>query len=70
MRANPTETNDESMAEATHQTGSTSKNDVIEEALCPDIPFRKQESVRALRGQLRWEGDLDVMRKPRVDYAQ
>ncbi|MBI1295087.1 type II toxin-antitoxin system VapB family antitoxin [bacterium] len=60
---------DELIAEAMRQTGITTKKGVIEEALRTLVRLRAQESVRALRGQLDWDGDLDAMRESRVDYA-
>ena len=60
---------DELIAEAMRQTGITTKKGVIEEALRTLVRLKAQESVRALRGQLHWEGDLDTMREGRVDYT-
>ncbi|MEZ4640150.1 MAG: type II toxin-antitoxin system VapB family antitoxin [Caldilineaceae bacterium] len=60
---------DELIAEAMRQTGITTKKGVIEEALRTLVRLKAQESVRALRGQLHWEGDLDAMREGRVDYT-
>ena len=47
--------------------GLNSKREVVEEALRLIIRLRKQEQVRALRGKLHWEGDLDESREGRSD---
>ena len=57
---------DELMAEAMRCTGLKTKRAVIEEALRTLIRLKSQEQVRALRGKLRWEGDLAAMREGRV----
>ena len=56
---------DELMAKAKEITGLQTKRAVIDEALRTLIRLRSQEKVRELRGKLRWEGDLDVMREGR-----
>jgi hypothetical protein len=40
-----------------------------EEALRLLTRLKQQEQVRALRGQLHWEGDLDAMREGRFHDA-
>lgn len=60
---------DELIAEAMRQTGITTKKAVIEEALRTLVRLKMQESVRTLRGQLHWEGNLDAMRESRVQSA-
>jgi len=40
---------------------------VIEEALRTLTRLKRQENIRALRGQLHWEGDLDKLRTGRTD---
>jgi len=57
---------DELVAEAMRRTGLTTKRAVIEEALRTLVRLKAQESVRSLRGQLHWEGDLDAMRAERA----
>ena len=56
---------DELMAAAMESTGLKTKRAVIEEALRTLVQLRAQERVRDLRGKLRWEGDLQVMREGR-----
>jgi Arc/MetJ family transcription regulator len=51
--------------EALDLTGLKTKEAVIEEALRTLTRLKRQERVRALRGQLRWEGDLDELRAGR-----
>ena len=46
-------------------TGIKTKKQVIQEALRLLIQIREQENVRALRGKLRWEGNLDELRQGR-----
>jgi len=53
------------IAEALDLTGLRTKKAVIEEALRTLTRMKRQERVRALRGQLRWEGDLDELRAGR-----
>ncbi len=60
---------DELMAEAMRCTGLKTKRAVIEEALRTLIRLKSQEQVRALRGKLRWEGDLAAMREGRVSHV-
>ena len=57
---------DELMAEALEITGMKTKRAVLEEALRTLVRLKKQEGVRALRGKLQWEGDLDVLREGRL----
>ena len=47
-------------------TGLDTKRAVVEEALRTLVGLKEQEGVRGLRGRLRWEGDLDEMRRDRV----
>ena len=57
------------LAEALSCTGLSTKKAVIEEALRTLVRLKGQEQVRALRGRLRWEGDLQVMRESRIAYT-
>ena len=57
---------DELMSEAMKHSGLKTKRAVIEEALRILVRLRSQGQVRSLRGKLRWEGDLDEMRKGRL----
>ncbi len=60
---------DELVAEAMRYTGLTTKKAVVEEALRLLVQLKAQESVRTLRGQLHWEGDLEALRESRTQYA-
>ena len=51
------------IAEAMRRTGIKTKRAVVEEALRTLIQLKRQEEILALRGQIKWEGDLDQMRR-------
>jgi Arc/MetJ family transcription regulator len=53
---------DELMAAALESTGLKTKKAVIEEALRTLVRMKAQQQVRSLRGELQWEGDLDMLR--------
>lgn len=55
------------MDEAMYYSGFSTKRAVIEEALQMLVRVKAQEQIRALRGQLRWQGDLDALRLSRFD---
>jgi len=50
------------MDEALKASGLKTKKEAVEAGLRALIKQRKQESIRALRGKLRWEGNLEEMR--------
>lgn len=50
------------MEEAIKLTGAKTKKDAVELGLKTLIRLKKQEKIRAYRGRLKWEGDLDDMR--------
>jgi Arc/MetJ family transcription regulator len=54
---------DELVAEAMRRTGIKTKRAVVEEALRMLIQLKRPEEILALRGKLKWEGDLDQMRR-------
>lgn len=54
---------DELMDEAMALTRLETKKAVVEAGLKLLIQIKKQEQLKRLRGQLRWEGDLDAMRR-------
>lgn len=54
---------DELVAEAQRLTGIATKRGVVEEALQLLVRLKRQEAVKAWRGKLCWEGDLDAMRQ-------
>jgi len=61
MRTN-IEIDDNLMAEALKATGLNTKKEAVELGLKALIKLNKQASIRALRGKLKWEGNLDEMR--------
>lgn len=61
MRTN-IEIDDNLMADALKATGLNTKKEAVELGLKALIKLNKQASIRALRGKLKWEGDLEEMR--------
>jgi len=56
------------MKEAQAVMGAKTKREAVEQGLKALIRLQSQQNLRALRGKLRWEGDLDAMRRDtRVD---
>lgn len=53
---------DDLMAQALKATGLDTKKDVVEQGLKLLIKRSKQQSIRSLRGKIKWEGNLDEMR--------
>ncbi len=53
------------IAEAQALTGITTKRGVVEEGLKTVIRLKKQRGIKAWRGKLAWDDDLDAMR---TDY--
>lgn len=54
--------NDKLMADALKATGFSTKREAVEQGLKLLVKRSKQQKIRELRGQLKWEGDLDEMR--------
>ena len=50
------------IAAAQRATGIRTKRAVVEEGLRVLVRLRRQGALKAWRGKLRWEGDLDAMR--------
>ena len=61
MRTN-IEIDDKLMEDALNATGLKTKKEAVELGLKVLIKMNKQGSIRALRGKLKWDGDLDDMR--------
>jgi len=57
---------EELMRRARRLTGLPTKKAVVEAALRALIRVKEQERILSLRGKVRWEGDLDEMRRGRV----
>lgn len=53
------------MDEALNVSGFKTKKETIEEGLKLLIQQKKQDSIKSLRGKLRWEGNIDEMRADR-----
>jgi len=54
---------DKLMAEAIKATGASSKREAVELGLKTLVRLKKQERAKKFRGRLKWEGDLDQMRR-------
>lgn len=54
--------NDKLMQDALKATGLGTKREVVELGLKTLIKLKQQEGIRQLRGQLKWEGNLETMR--------
>lgn len=53
---------DELMAKAIEATGLETKKDVVEQGLKLLVKRKQQQSIRSLRGKVKWEGDLAELR--------
>lgn len=53
---------DKLMDDALKATGLQTKREAVELGLKTLIKLKKQEGIKAFRGRLKWEGDLDEMR--------
>jgi Arc/MetJ family transcription regulator len=54
---------DQLLAAAQRATGIKTKKGVVEEGLRALVRLRRQARIKRWRGRLRWEGDLDRMRR-------
>jgi Arc/MetJ family transcription regulator len=59
------EVDEDLVADALRATGLETTDKVVELALKLLIQIKQQEAIRALRGQLPWDGDLNAMRTDR-----
>ncbi|CAG0974101.1 MAG: type II toxin-antitoxin system VapB family antitoxin [Rhizobiaceae bacterium] len=65
MRTN-IDIDDELMAQAMRASGKRTKKETVEEALILFVRSRRSaDAMRAIRGKIQWEGDLDAMRRDR-----
>lgn len=62
MRTN-IEIDDKLMRDAIRLSGAKTKREAVESGLRALIQLGKQAEIRKLRGKLKWEGDLDAMRR-------
>jgi Arc/MetJ family transcription regulator len=53
---------DKLMNLALETTGLRTKKEVVEEGLKALIQIKNQSKLKSLRGQLKWEGDINKMR--------
>jgi len=53
---------DQLVSEAQKLTGIGTKRGIVEEGLKTLIRLRKQQAIKAWRGKLIWDDDLDAMR--------
>ena len=53
------------MKQAMTLSGLPTKKQAVEEGLRLLIQVRRQQRIRRQRGKLRWEGDLEAMRRDR-----
>ncbi len=51
------------MKEAIRLTGLKTKKETVELGLRTLVQIKRQERIRRYKGKLKWEGDLDQMRK-------
>lgn len=54
---------DKLMAEALKASGAKTKREAVELGLKTLLQLSRQSEVRSLRGKVKWEGDLEAMRK-------
>lgn len=57
---------DRLMDEALSVSECRTKKETVDEALRLFVAMKRQEAIRASRGTLHWEGDLDQMRTDRA----
>ena len=53
---------DQLMADALKSTGLKTKREVVEMGLKTLIKLKQQEKIKAFKGKLQWEGNLEEMR--------
>jgi Arc/MetJ family transcription regulator len=56
---------DRLMKRAMRASGAATKREAVEKGLKLLVQMKQQEKIRTLRGKVRWEGDLDAMRRDR-----
>ena len=50
------------MADVLKATGAKTKREAVELGLKTLLMLKQQEAIKAFKGKLKWEGDLDKMR--------
>ena len=56
---------DKLMRDTLRATGLKTKREAVEEGLRCLLRLKRQAGIRKLRGTLKWQGDLDAMRRDR-----
>jgi len=51
------------LQQAQKLTGARTKREAVDTALRLLVQIKRQEAIRSARGKLRWEGDLEAMRR-------
>jgi len=68
-KGNPMRTNiiidDTLMTDVLKATGAKSKREAVELGLKVLLMLKQQEGIKAFKGKLKWEGDLEQMRTDR-----
>lgn len=54
---------DQLIADAQQLSGLRTKREAVEAGLRLLVQIKRQERLRTYRGKLRWDGDLDAMRR-------
>ena len=54
---------DDLMKEVLEKTGIKTKREAVEQGLRLLLQMKNQEQILKLRGKVKWEGDLDKMRR-------
>ncbi len=54
------------MAEVLKATGAKTKREVVELGLRTLLMLKQQEAIKAFKGKLKWEGDLEKMRTDKL----
>jgi Arc/MetJ family transcription regulator len=57
------EIDDDLMDKAMKASGLATKRETVEAGLRLLVQLKRQQGIRSYRGQLRWEGDLERMRR-------
>jgi Arc/MetJ family transcription regulator len=53
------------MKRAMRASGAKTKREAVERGLKMLVALKRQETIRRYRGKLKWEGDLEAMRRDR-----
>ncbi|MGH7814792.1 MAG: type II toxin-antitoxin system VapB family antitoxin [Candidatus Binataceae bacterium] len=56
---------DQLMRKAMRMAKLRTKRETVDAALRTLVRLKSQEQIRSLRGKVKWEGDLDAMRRDR-----